>query len=287
MTLPEPAVNFDLLFKPGSEIITDGGNAVLSEVGPSTDSPDKVVNSNDQISTYVVRNGDTLAQIAEMYDVSVNTILWANDLNKSSVLKAGQVLVILPISGVMHKVVSGDTLNTIAKKYGGDVDEIADFNDISLNSKLTVGGTILIPDGQASFSIRPSAISNSTSRSIYASGPSYDGYYIKPFIGGHKTQGIHGYNAVDYGLPIGTPIYAAASGEIIISKSSGYNGGYGNYVVIKHPNNTQTVYGHLNGVVVTVGQTVAQGQTIGYSGNTGRSTGPHLHFEIRGAKNPF
>jgi LysM repeat protein len=287
MDLPEPATNFDPTLKVGPEVAIEGGEALLPEVGPSSEAPDKAGVSSDQISIYIVRSGDTLAKIAEMFDVSVNTILWANDLTKASALKAGQSLVILPISGVMHTVVSGDTLSTIAKKYSGDVAEIASFNDLKVTDKLTVGETIMIPDGQVSSSLRPSA-TNATSRLITsAGGPSYDGYYLKPFIGGHKTQGLHGYNGVDYGMPVGSPLYAAAAGKVIIAKGSGWNGGYGNYVVIQHGNNTQTVYGHMSSVAVSVGQTVVQGQLIGYSGNTGRSTGPHLHFEIRGAKNPF
>jgi murein DD-endopeptidase MepM/ murein hydrolase activator NlpD len=82
-------------------------------------------------------------------------------------------------------------------------------------------------------------------------------------------------------------VYAAASGEVIISRASGWNGGYGNYIVIRHPNNTQTLYSHLSRNVVNVGAWVTQGQVIGHVGSTGRSTGPHLHFEVRGAPNPF
>jgi murein DD-endopeptidase MepM/ murein hydrolase activator NlpD len=288
LLLPEPAINSDPVPKIITEAVIDGGEAVLAEVGPSNEAPDFIDNSNGQISVYTVRSGDTLAEIAEMFDVSVNTIRWANDLSSSASIKVGQNLVILPISGVMHTVVKGDTLNTIAKKYSGDIDEIAGFNDLKVNTFLAIGDKIMIPDGQVSSSLRPSSISNSTSRLINsAGGPSYEGYYMKPFIGGHKTQGLHGYNGVDYGMPVGTPLYAAAPGSVLISKSAGWNGGYGNYVVIKHPNGTQTVYGHMSGVIVSVGQNVVQGQLIGYSGNTGRSTGPHLHFEIRGAKNPF
>lgn len=269
-------------------ILAFDGDALLPEVGPSNIAPEEVDNSNGQISTYIVRSGDTLAKIAEMFDVSVNTILWANDMTKSSVLKVGQTLVILPMSGVLHTVVSGDTLNTIAKKYGGDIKEIADFNDLKVTAKLAIGDTLMIPDGQVSSSLRPSAVSSSgTSRLIKSGGPSYDGYYLKPFGGGHKTQGLHGYNAVDYGLTPYTGLYASAAGTVIISKNSGWNGGYGNYVVIQHPNNTQTVYGHMSNAIVSAGQAVTQGQIIGYSGNSGNSTGPHLHFEIRGAKNPF
>ncbi len=286
MNLPEPANNFNPTLKTNSGIIIDGGTALLSEAGPLNSAPENtVIPSQDQISVYVVRSGDNLAKIAEMFGVSVDTILWSNDLNSKSVIKVGQTLVILPVSGVMHTVVSGDTLSKIAKKYGGSIDEISSFNDLKNDYKLAIGDTIMIPDGKVSSS--PASPASYRSPTSSSSGPAYEGYYIKPFIGGRKTQGIHGYNAVDYGMPIGNDLYASAAGTILISRSSGWNGGYGNYVVIKHPNNTQTVYGHMSEVHVTVGQKVSQGQIIGKSGNTGNSTGPHLHFEIRGAKNPF
>ncbi len=284
MPLPEPVINSELALRTGSGVVIDGGDALLSEVGPSNVAPEAINNSNGQISTYVVRSGDTLAGIAKMFDVSVNTLLWANDMTKGSTLKIGQTLVILPISGVIHTVVRGDTLSTIAKKYSGDIDEIASFNDLKVSAILAIGDTVLIPDGQVSSSIRPSTSGSSL---VTSGGPDLNGDYIKPFVSGRRTQGLHGYNAVDYGMPVGTPIYAAAKGSILISKNSGWNGGYGDYIVIKHPNGTQTVYAHLSQTVISVGQTVTQGQLIGYSGNTGKSTGPHLHFEIRGAKNPF
>ena len=113
------------------------------------------------------------------------------------------------------------------------------------------------------------------------------GYFVRPIIGGIKTQGIHGQNAVDIGAPVGTPILASAGGTILVGKNSGYNGGYGRMIIVSHPNGTQTVYGHMNSVYVNAGQTVSQGEQIGESGNSGKSTGPHLHFEVRGAENPF
>jgi len=289
MSLPEPAVNFDLVSRVENGIIIDGGVALLADGGQSVGKSDDIMinHSKNQINVYTVRSGDTLSKIAEMYDISVSTILWANDMTRSSVIKEGQNLVILPISGVLHKVVSGDTLSRIAKKYDGDLEEIANFNDLKISAVLSVGDTIMIPDGQMSSSIRPSASVGNSSSLVSSSGASYDGYYIKPFSGGRRTQGIHGYNAVDYGMPVGTTLRAAASGTVLISKSSGWNGGYGNYVVIKHPNNTQTVYAHMSTVSVSVGEKVSQGQVIGASGNTVKSTGPHLHFEVRGAKNPF
>ena len=113
------------------------------------------------------------------------------------------------------------------------------------------------------------------------------GELIRPIIGGRKTQGLHGHNGIDLGAPVGTQVLASGDGRVILAKSGGYNGGYGNYVAIAHPNGTQTLYGHLSAIFVVQGQSVAQGETIGKVGSTGRSTGPHLHFEVRGAVNPF
>src|SRR5690606_1590516 len=101
------------------------------------------------------------------------------------------------------------------------------------------------------------------------------------------TQGLHGYNGIDLGAPVGTGVYASAGGSVILAKSSGWNGGYGNYIIISHDNGTQTLYSHLSSVNVSLGQRVSQGDLIGAVGSTGKSTGPHLHFEVRGASNPL
>jgi murein DD-endopeptidase MepM/ murein hydrolase activator NlpD len=102
------------------------------------------------------------------------------------------------------------------------------------------------------------------------------------------TQGVHGRNAVDLAAARGTPIHAAAGGTVIIAKNSGaWDGGYGNYVVVTHDNGSQTLYAHMSHSLVAAGQTVSSGQIIGYVGMTGLTTGPHVHFEVRGAANPF
>ena len=113
------------------------------------------------------------------------------------------------------------------------------------------------------------------------------GGFIHPLPGSLRTQGIHGYNGVDLASGTGTPIRAAAAGQVIVAKSYGWNGGYGNYVVVRHANGTQTLYAHNSSNAVGVGTYVAQGQTVAYVGSSGRSTGSHLHFEVRGASNPF
>jgi LysM repeat protein len=240
-----------------------------------------------QISTYIVKEGDTIGQIAQSFGVSVNTIRWANNLSGST-LKVGQELAILPITGVRHVVKSGDTLASIAKKYSAEQSDILGYNGLSADAKLAVGDEIIIPDGE----LAPTrAVPSTGSVQKFASGlKEVVGYYLRPVTGGIKTQGIHGHNGVDLASSYGAPILAAADGKVLISKSDGWNGGYGSYIVLEHGNGTQTVYGHLSVTLVSVGDTVTQGQVIGKMGNSGQVTGKtgiHVHFEIRGAKNPF
>lgn len=278
------------LLEPAKTTNQGTGGATVSIVDDSALEPDTSFAGhgetfkpkNDQISIYVVREGDTLSDIATIFEISTQTIMWANDMTSKTV-KPGQTLVILPVSGVRHTVQKGDTISTIAKKYKGDAQEIADFNHIDLSSSLAIGEQVIIPDGEITVSTKNT---NTSSGSSATSKPTYSGYYIRPLLGGKKTQGIHGFNAVDLGAPVGTPVYASASGKIIVARSSGWNGGYGSYIVIAHDNGTQTLYAHLSEVYVS-GGAVSQGDTIGAVGNTGKSTGPHLHFEVRGATNPF
>ncbi len=260
------------------------GETSLSPVAVAAPGEAKTIN-NDQISLYVVHQGDTLPAIAKMFNVTVNTIRWGNDI-KGNTISVGQTLVILPISGVQHVVKSGDTLQSIAKVHKGDLDEILQYNNLSLGSKLAVGDVIVIPDGETA------TVSVSSSKSVGTSKSSkvYEGYYMRPIVGGLRTQGLHGHNGVDLAGSYGSNILASADGEVIISRDSGWNGGYGDYIVIKHANGTQTLYGHLSATSVSVGDTVKQGQVIGKMGNSGQVKGPtgiHLHFEIRGARNPF
>ena len=285
----EPNSPNPVLATGGGEITITGGallpdNGVIGTMADINDQP-----KSDQISLYVVREGDSLSQIGEMFGVSVNTILWANDLKRGSAIKAGQMLLILPVSGVRHIVSAGDTVQSLAKKYGGDIQEIIQFNDLDASGTLAKGEVVVIPGGEEE------TISRGTGKAPAprvkgTGGPSYVGYYMRPISGGIRTQGLHGYNGVDLASGLGTPIMAAAAGQVIVSKSGAWNGGYGNYVVIKHDNGTQTLYAHNSRNIVAVGQPVVQGQIIAYMGNTGKVDGPtgvHVHFEIRGAKNPF
>lgn len=284
MALLQAALNQDPNpSKGGGDITVVGGSALLPETGPTgtiADVDDEPRGNN--ISIYIVHKGDTLSQIAKMFGVSVNTIVWSNEI-VGGLIREGQKLVILPISGVRHIVKTGDTIQTIAKFYKGDVTEIARYNDLAIGATLTPGQIIVVPDGE----IATPKYTASGSSLRGASGPDYGGYYMRPIIAGRKTQGLHGYNGVDLADAYGTPIYAAAAGTVIIAKDSGWNGGYGKYVVIQHGNGTQTLYSHNTENLVVEGQWVGRGQAIALMGSTGKATGPHVHFEIRGAKNPF
>ncbi len=286
LPLLQPAVNIDP--KPsrgGGDITIVDGNALLPEVGPSgtlADIEDRPASS--EISVYVVRKGDTLSEIALMFGVSVNTIVWANDIQRG-IIHEGQTLVILPVTGVKHTVAKGETLASIAKKYKTDASEVAQFNDLDASASLAVGDVLIVPNVE--LSVPAPSKPKTTSPLRGTSGTDLSGFFIWPVDGGAKTQGLHGYNGIDIGAPRGTNVFAGAAGTVIIARTSGWNGGYGSYIVVTHDNGVQTLYGHLSGVIVAAGQRVVQGQVVDYVGSTGRSTGNHLHFEVRGAKNPF
>lgn len=265
------------------------------------------VPDRETISTYIVQSGDTLSDIADQFGVSTNTIRWANDIPAKSTVRVGQKLVILPITGVRHKVATGDTAASIAKKYKADLDDIQSYNNLDSGEKLVVGSTIIVPDGEVQFT--QAQLAKATTTKTGKGGNTTDsqykntmgtiggtskkaapsGYFIRP-VKGIKTQGFHGpYNAIDIGAPEGTTIVAAAEGTVILAKGSGYNGGYGGLTIIQHPNGSQSLYAHQSKVLVNVGDKVSQGQKIGEVGHTGRvigRTGNHLHLEFRNIKTP-
>lgn len=263
----------------GPAVAIVDGTAITASIEESSAFIDKGLDGSGQISVYIVRDGDTLGEIATMFNVSTNTIRWANDL-KGNTLKVGDELVILPISGVRHTVKSGDTLQTISKKYKADLEDILSYNNIPAGSKIVAGDVIIIPDGVLS-STQTSVATQSSNQTVVS------GYYMRPISSGKKSQGIHGHNGVDLAAPVGTSIVASASGKVILSRTGGYNGGYGTYVVVSHDNGTQTLYAHMDKNYVSVGDYIEKGAAVGTIGMTGKTTGPHVHFEVRGARNPF
>jgi murein DD-endopeptidase MepM/ murein hydrolase activator NlpD len=279
-----------------SNIVSD--NALQSATGPLgvSDGTDTTDTSLDQTSVYVVHKGDTAAVIAKMFNVSVNTILAANDLKKTDKLTEGQVLFILPITGIEYTVTKGQTLKKIAALYKVDITDIAAYNGISQDAALTVGDQLLIPGADTMTDEGGSTpapnLGSALSRDLaYYTSHSFIqdlvNYFIDPVPTGRKTQGLHGpgHRGIDIGAAKGTPILASASGTVSLAHT-GWSGGYGNMVIIDHPNGTRTLYGHMSKIATFTGDTVNQGEVIGYVGSTGHSTGPHLHFEVFNARNP-
>lgn len=294
-------INLESYGGPRVAIAADG--ALIPEFSPFSVDYEiaEVSTSSGQIVVYTVQAGDTISEIAERYGISTNTIRWANGIKKGDTVRVGQEIVILPITGIQVEVKSGDTISTIAARYQGDAEEIANYNNFDLDETLVVGEKIIIPDGELGAEPvketktasktetrkkESSSRSESPSTGTLAKRKELEQYFIRP-VDGIVTQRGHGpYEGWDIGNKVGTPVYAMADGVVVISKASGWNGGYGQYIVIKHPNNTQTLYAHLSANDVVAGQSVSQGQKIGELGNTGRSTGPHLHFEVRGDPDP-
>ena len=280
-----------------TNIVSD--NALLSATGPmgvSDGTNDTADSSADDTSVYVVRSGDSIAQIAKMFGVSVNTILSANDMKKGDKLSTGEVLLILPISGIQYTVTKGQTLQSIAKIYKVDANDIASYNGIAIDSKLSVGDQLMIPGADNTMldegGDKPAPnLGSALSRDMkyYATHALQDiaNYFIDPVPSGHKTQGLHGpgNRGIDIGADMGTPIMASATGTVSLAHT-GWSGGYGNMVIIDHPNGTKTLYGHMSKIATSTGASVNQGEVIGYVGSTGHSTGPHLHFEVFNARNP-
>ena len=267
--------NNDLIFKP---LIT----------GTTQQTPDNApTQQRTKIIYYTVQNGDTVSSIAHQFGLTVNTILWANNLTTYGLIRPGDTLTILPYSGILYTVKTGDTVSKIATKYGIDVDKVLSCNDLAAGLK--VGQKIVVPGArkiieQTAVAVRSN--NNYTGLSVIqdlikaptvkVSGSNM----IWPTAGHRITQYFSWrHTGVDIANKIGTPIYAADDGVVEIARG-GYNGGYGNTIVINHGGGKKTRYGHASKLFVKVGDEVSRGENIAAMGSTGHSTGPHLHFEV-------
>lgn len=237
----------------------------------------------NQVIEYTVQPGDTLSQVANDFGISVNSLVWANNLKDSDYLSPGQELKIPPVSGVIHIVKSQDTVQSIAKKYSASEEKIIEFNGLPKDGSLKISQEIIVPDGKIQIAGQYVAYSSNVR---FARLPELAGFFFLP-TSGHNWGRIHGRNGVDVANLCGTPIYAAANGSVIAALGNGWNGGAGKYIKISHSNEIYTLYAHLSRLLVSGGQTVSKGELIGLMGSTGRSTGCHLHFEVHGARNPF
>lgn len=239
-----------------------------------------------EIIEYEVKSGDTTSSIAIKFNISTETIKWANDLDNIHSIKPGQKLKILPVSGVSHVVKSGDNLESVAKKYSAEQQAILDFpfNDIPDDFKLKIGQVLIVPDGTPPTApVKPKPVSQYSAQSP-SSSPTFiapgGGSFIWP-TQGLVTQSFSWYHPGDDIANRASPAITASDGGMVVVAGWPDNSGYGNRVVIDHGNGYKTLYAHMSNIYIDVGQKVSRGQTIGQMGSTGRSTGIHLHFEIR------
>lgn len=247
-----------------------------------------VENSNaggaqNKITDYIVLSGDTLSTIATKFNVSTDTIRYANNITDVDSIAPGDKLVIPPVTGVLHTVAAGETTAGIAKRYNANEALIIAQNNL-YGEDLTVGMKIMVPDGdipeapkpvvqtQVASSTKTGGVQGSSQRTIAS------GQFIFPTVNAQGYYNGYHYWAIDIPGAYGTPIYAADSGRIVEAQY-GWSGGFGNTILLDHGNGYTTRYGHMSSLAV-IGGYVTKGQVIGYMGSTGRSTGTHLHFEI-------
>lgn len=239
---------------------------------------------------YVIDQGDTLSSIAYKFGVSVNTVLWENNLSLRSVIRPGDKIKIPPTTGVMYTIKKNDTLNKIANIFQAKSEEVIRFNMLREDgTDLMVGERIMIPNGiklQDQVAVKPTTSGSGSRLPTPPSSRQTPGVSGFVWPSGVKTITQYygwSHHGLDVAGPKNTPNYAAKAGTVIKSQC-GWNSGYGCYIIIDHGGGVKTLYGHHNKLLVSVGDRVEAGQTIGLMGNTGKVrgvTGIHLHFEIQ------
>lgn len=240
-----------------------------------------------QLETYVVQRGDTPNGIADKFGIQATTLLGGNPSlsQESSLLQTGVELIILPIDGVLHDVQPGDTLESIANLYGIPVETIVGYgpNNLEFPFRLYPETQIMVPGAVRDvFVWTPPSLESvrRTPGSGVAPAIVGTGTFIYPVNSRNYSQFYwYGHPGLDIALGEGAAVVASDTGTVTFAGWNIY--GYGNLIVVNHGNGYETLYAHLNGINVVPGQIVYQGNVIGSSGNTGNSSGPHIHFEIR------
>lgn len=274
----------------GKTIIVPGFPSVDPAAVPFNDSFTSLVDtgepigpvfSRDNLIKYTVRRGDTLSGIAAYFGISLDTIANANPTVRARYLQPGDELNILPTSGIVYKTADGDSLESVAEHFNIPTEKIAEFNKSVNVTALSAGISLVIPGAKTGFVASKSSL------------PNFNGNFIKP-ADGFNWGIVHHYNAIDIANSCGVPVVASAEGLVVPDTSfgsgrSGWNGGYGLFVLLEHPfgDGVKTRYAHLDKVSVDVGDYVEQGEELGIMGDTGDATGCHVHFEVYGAENPF
>jgi len=282
------------------------GSIALMPSAEATGEAQPVATNRTKTENYTVQDGDTISTIAAKFGITVNTILWGNDLTSRSTIHPGQELRIPAQSGVLYTVKKGDTLSSLAKKYNVATDDILSANRMTDASTLTLGEELILPGATppATIAAANAPIPLSVQRNATTiAGKKYDPYEELNSVkdartipadktdvipatkllwptDSHRINQYFGWRhtGVDIHGTYTNAIYAAADGVVVFS---GWNsGGYGQMILIDNGGGMKTRYAHSSKLLLEKGAVVKRGQVIGMIGTTGRSTGPHLHFEV-------
>ncbi len=264
--LPDSPVRSDLLLEYCAPELADSGRLSSDEALDLPPLPATL-----SYSTYTVRSGDTIGGIAKKFGRSMDSIISANGIENVKALRSGTSLRIPNIDGLVHRVRSGETIGSIAKQYKIETTRLVDANDLG-SSTLLPGQSLFIPGARLPETQLKQALGQFIAWPVRGRLSSYFGYRNDPFTGVRRFHA-----GIDIVTDTGTPIRAAAAGTV---SDVGYNANFGNYIIMSHAGGIQTLYGHLSSSTVAKGAKVGQGAMIGLSGNTGYSTGPHLHFGL-------
>jgi murein DD-endopeptidase MepM/ murein hydrolase activator NlpD len=226
--------------------------------------------------TYRVKKGDMIGFIADEFGVTQDTIISVNNIKSSRLIQIGQYLRIPSMPGILYTVKNGsETPISIAKKYEVNAEKCASVNNLKLEESLDAGKIIFVPDAELDWVTRQEIngdLFKRPLRSRYYFSSLY-GWRKSPFDSSKRT--FHG--GIDMACAKGTPIYAALDGTV---SKTGWSDVYGNFVMVKHHSGYVTLYAHMNKITTKKGAKVYTNTKIGEVGNTGLSTGPHLHFTV-------
>lgn len=283
------------LQRAGLSAVAPQGESVLGRSAVVTTSEGQYPQYEPRL--YVVQSGDTLSTLAQALGVSQKTLIWANEslLERRDSLTVGQELTVLPVDGALHRVAEGDTLASLAAKYKVASEDIVHYpsNDIASDGMLTLGSALVIPgaelpDPPVRVVPTPAPAQPVIREAPAVAGTAGSGSMAWP-LNGLLTSGYSSYHrAIDIHTKAGVPVVAADGGTVTLVSWQTYS--YGYHVIIDHGDGVETLYAHLSAINVEAGQVVSQGEQVGAVGSTGRSTGPHLHFEVLvsgSQQNPF
>lgn len=247
------------------------GLPTVSRSGDDAELAPLMLSETFRFERYTVRPGDSLSSIASRHSLNVGSVIASNGVSNARRLRAGAVLKIPNMDGLPYTVRRGDSLSRIAASYGIPMEAILDANDLGTDA-IHPGMSLFLPGARLSGEELRSVLGDRFIYPVRGRLTSGYGWRGDPFTGVRRFHA-----AIDLAAPTGTPLYAAMDGRV---SSLGYSSVYGKYLILSHAGGYQTMYAHLNEYRTEKGARVSQGARIGDVGNTGYSTGSHLHFAV-------